>query len=151
MNKYNSFYEIDKGISKPITSSELTFPHISDNIGRGVSFLKVTSPYKYERIGDTLMGGGKLIGFSKLIIGINNYDKILDLASKGNSENVDLTLNDIMVGGVENENSVISSLGKVPEYAQSGILKYIIYIYINILNYILYIIIKILNYTIYNY
>ena len=66
------------------------------------------------------MGGGTLIGFSKLIIGIDNYDKILELASKGNSENVDLNLNDIMGGVGDNENSVISSLGKVPEYAQSG-------------------------------
>ena len=120
MNKYNSFYEIDKGITKTIPSSELTFPHITANIGSGVSFLKVTSPNKYERVGGTLMGGGNLIGLSKLIIGIDNYDEILDLASKGNSENVDLTLNDIMGGGGDNENSVISSLGKVPEYAQSG-------------------------------
>jgi type II pantothenate kinase len=120
MNKYNSFYEIDKGISKPISSSELTFPHISANIGSGVSFLKVTSPFKYERVGGTLMGGGTLIGVSKLILGIDNYDEILELANKGNSENVDLTLNDIMGGGGDNENSVISSLGKVPEYAQSG-------------------------------
>ena len=120
MNKYNSFYEIENNISKPISSSELTFPHISANIGSGVSFLKVTSPYKYERVGGTIMGGGTLIGFSKLIIGIDNYDEILELASKGNYENVDLTLNDIMGGGSENENSVIFSLGKVPEYAQSG-------------------------------
>ena len=120
MSKYNSFYEIDNNISKPISSSALTFPHISANIGSGVSFLKVTSPFKYERVGGTLMGGGTLIGFSKLIIGIDNYDQILELASKGNSENVDLNLNDIMGGVGDNENSVISSLGKVPEYAQSG-------------------------------
>ena len=108
MSKYNSFYEIVNNISKPISSQVLTFPHISANIGSGVSFLKVTSPYKYERVGGTLMGGGTLIGFSKLIIGIDNYDKILELA------------NDIMGGVGDNENSVISSLGKVPEYAQSG-------------------------------
>ena len=51
MSKYNSFYEIDNNISKPISSSALTFPHISANIGSGVSFLKVTSPFKYERVG----------------------------------------------------------------------------------------------------
>jgi type II pantothenate kinase len=120
MNKYNSFFEIENNITKQISSSELTFPHISANIGSGVSFLKVISPDKYERVGGTLMGGGTLIGFSKLIIGIDNYDEILELASKGNAENVDLTLNDIMGGGADNENSVIFSLGKVPEYAQSG-------------------------------
>ena len=90
------------------------------NIGSGVSFLKVISPDKYERVGGTLMGGGTLIGFAKKSIGIDNYEEILELASKGNSENVDLTLNDIMGGNDESENSVVSSLGKVPEYAQSG-------------------------------
>ena len=120
MNKYNSFYEIDNNISRPISSSELKFPHITANIGSGVSFLKVISPDKYERVGGTLMGGGTLIGFAKKSIGIDNYEEILELASKGNSENVDLTLNDIMGGNDESENSVVSSLGKVPEYAQSG-------------------------------
>jgi type II pantothenate kinase len=120
MNKYNSFYEIDNNISRRISSSELKFPHITANIGSGVSFLKVISPDKYERVGGTLMGGGTLIGFAKKSIGIDNYEEILELASKGNSENVDLTLNDIMGGNDESENSVVSSLGKVPEYAQSG-------------------------------
>ena len=121
MNQFNSFYEIDNNnISKFISPSEFKFPHITANIGSGVSFLKVTSPYKYERVGGTLMGGGTLIGFAKKSIGIDNYEEILNLASKGNSENVDLTLNDIMAGGDDSENSVVSSLGKVPEYAQSG-------------------------------
>ena len=100
--------------------SQYLHPHLSANIGSGVSFLKVTSPFKYERVGGTLIGGGTFIGVSKLIFGIDNYDEILELANKGNSENVDLTLNDIMGGGGDNENSVISSLGKIPEYAQSA-------------------------------
>ena len=121
MNKYNSFYEIENNISKIISPSELSYPHISVNIGSGVSFLKVISPDKYERVGGTLMGGGTLIGFSKKSIGIDDFEEILELANKGISENVDLTLNDIMGGGGDdNDNNVISSLGKVPEYCQSG-------------------------------
>ena len=120
MNKYNSFYEIENNTSKLISPSELSYPHISVNIGSGVSFIKVISQDKYERVGGTLMGGGTLIGFSKKSIGIDDFDEILELANKGISENVDLTLNDIMGGGDDNENNVISSLGKVPEYCQSG-------------------------------
>ena len=67
------------------------------------------------------MGGGTLMGFSKLILGVDNYDEILELANKGNNDNVDLTMKDLMgVKDNDNENSVISSLGKIPEYAQSG-------------------------------
>lgn len=118
MNKYNSFYEIIENKSYPISSSELTFPHICTNIGSGVSFLKVTSPTEYERVGGTLMGGGTLIGFSKLTIGMDDYDQILEFASKGNFENVDLTKNDYILGN--DDNNIIASLGKVPDFIMSG-------------------------------
>ena len=117
MNKFNTFYEIVGDKSNPISPSELTFPHICVNIGSGVSFLKVVSPYKYERVGGTLMGGGTLIGFAKLVIGIDSYDQILELASKGNYENVDWTKNDFFLDG---DNSVIASLGKIPDFIQTG-------------------------------
>ena len=120
MNKYNSFYEIDNNISKPISPSEFTFPHITVNIGTGVSFLKVTSLDKYQRVGGTLMGGGSFIGLAKRTIGIDNYEEIIELASKGNYENVDLTLKDIMKGDDACENCVVSSLEKIPELIHSG-------------------------------
>jgi len=60
------------------------------------------------------MGGGTLIGFAKKSIGIDNYEEILELASKGNSENVDLTLYDIM-GRMMNAKIVLFHLwGKFP-------------------------------------
>ena len=120
MNKYNSFYEINNNITKTIPSSEFSFPHISANIGSGVSFLKVSSPYKYERVGGTSIGGGTLIGLSKLIFGIENYDEILELVCKGNAENVDLTLNNIIGEAAKDENRFILSLGKIQEYALGG-------------------------------
>ena len=121
LNKYNSFYEIDNNISKPISPSEFAFPHITVNIGTGVSFLKVTSLDKYERIGGTLLGGGSFIGLAKKMIEMDNYDEIIELASKGNYENVDLTLKDIMKEDSKSENSVVSSFGKIPEYIQKDI------------------------------
>ena len=120
MNKYNSFYEVDNNITKQISPLEFKFPHITVNIGTGVSFLKVTSLNNYERIGGTLMGGGTFIGLIKKIINLDNYEEIIEFASKGNKENVDLTLNDIINENDKFENSVISSLEKVPDYVQSG-------------------------------
>ena len=121
MNKYNSFYEIDNNISKSISPSEFTFPHITVNIGTGVSFLKVSSLDKYERIGGTLLGGGSFIGLAKTMIHLDNYDEIIELATKGNYENVDLTLKDLMKEEDKIENCVISSFGKIPEYIQKDI------------------------------
>jgi len=124
MNKYNSFYELDNGIMKKIPPSDLLFPHVSANIGSGVSILKVESPKKFERVGGTLMGGGTLIGMAKLTIGMDDYNEILELASKGNCENVDITMNDMNCSKSKEsntgENLSISSLGKIHELVQSG-------------------------------
>lgn len=119
MNSFNSFYEIDDNkISK--VNSDLKFPHISANIGSGVSILKVSSPYKYERVGGTLMGGGTLIGLSKLIFGIDDFEEILKLASKGKCQNVDLTKKDLKESNDNSDNMSIASLGKIHELIQSG-------------------------------
>ena len=101
-------------------NSDLKFPHISANIGSGVRILKVSCPYKYERIGSTLMGGGTLIGLSKLIFGIDNFEEILQLASKGKYENVDLTKKDLKESKDNSDNMSVSSLGKIHEFIQSG-------------------------------
>ena len=112
MNSYSSFYEIegDDNVMKKTPSEDLRFPHILANIGSGVSILKVSSKDKFERVGGTLMGGGTLIGLSKLIIGKDDFNEILELAKKGNNENVDIV----------SENNIVSSLGKIHEYVQAG-------------------------------
>ena len=123
MNVYHSFYEKDNNNKNFKLKSELKFPHISANIGSGVSILKVSSPFTYERIGGTLMGGGTLIGLSKLIFGIDDFDEILELASKGKYENVDLTKNDLANESKDKdttENVSISSLGKIHEFIRLG-------------------------------
>ena len=124
MNYYNNIFEIiNNNEIRTIPFGDFKFPHISVNIGSGVSILKVLSPDKYERIGGTLMGGGTLIGLSKLIIGIDNFDKILELANQGNIENVDITTKDLINNSGDEKSSeieVISSLGKIHEYIQSG-------------------------------
>ena len=111
MNSYSSFYEIEgDNVMKKTPSEDLRFPHILANIGSGVSILKVSSKDKFERVGGTLMGGGTLIGLSKLIIGKDDFNEILELAKKGNNENVDII----------SDNNIVSSLGKIHEYVQAG-------------------------------
>lgn len=124
MNNYNLFYEIDNNTIRNIPSEDLKFPHICSNIGSGVSILKISSTEKYERVGGTLMGGGTLIGLSKLMIGIDDFDEILELASKGRNENIDITENKNLSKDSEEEkmqeDNIISSLGKIHQYVLDG-------------------------------
>ncbi len=50
MNNYNSFFEIENDSIKTVPLTDFSFPHITTNIGSGVSILKVSSGDKYERV-----------------------------------------------------------------------------------------------------
>ena len=126
LNQFNPFYKVEN--SKDIVrvpSTDLTFPHIAVNIGSGVSVLRVDSPnYKdVHRVAGTIMGGGTLLGLAKLLIGVDNYNDILELAQKGDNRKVDLTVKDIYgnqdkVGGdvIDLAGDVVaSSFGKIHE------------------------------------
>lgn len=124
LNQFSPFYKL-KGKSEIIKMEPkmLTYPHISVNIGSGVSILKVDSHNKIERVGGTILGGGALIGLSKILFGIDSYNAILELASKGNYENVDLTIGDIYKNFEKKSNlpdyAISSSLGKIFEKMNS--------------------------------
>ena len=90
MNEYKLIYKIENYKKIFVPSNDLIYPHITVNIGSGVSILKVSSPKDISRVTGTIMGGGTLIGLSKILIGIDNYDEILNLAQKGNLLNIDL-------------------------------------------------------------
>lgn len=49
----------------------------------------------FERVGGTMIGGGTLIGLSNLLTGINDFDKIIELAQAGSNANVDMLVSDI--------------------------------------------------------
>ncbi len=123
INDYGFIYKIqnfDERIEVP--SLDLEFPHITVNIGSGVSILKVCSPLQkdIQRVAGTIMGGGTLIGLSKLLIGIDDYNEIINLAQKGDYHNIDLSNEDIY-GKDSKKNSSepeipLSSFGKVYNY-----------------------------------
>ena len=122
IKNYSFIYKIedfDKKIIVP--NSDLKYPHISVNIGSGVSILKVNSPFKkdIQRVAGTIMGGGTLIGLSKLLIGIDNYNEILNLAQKGDYHKLDLSYEEIYGKNyIKNNNNYkneipVSSFGKI--------------------------------------
>jgi len=116
-----------------IRTVDLVYPHIAVNIGSGVSILLVKSKENVLRVGGTLMGGGKnifiylgtLIGLSKLLLNVDNYNDIMKLAEEGDNLNVDLLVKDIYSNtkssSVPLESDVIaSSFGKLHHYIQTG-------------------------------
>ncbi|CAB4067436.1 coaW [Lepeophtheirus salmonis] len=68
----------------------------------GVSILKVEGEGNFVRIGGTATGGGTFWGLGKLLTSANDFDELLDLASKGDHTNVDLLIKDIYGEGKHN-------------------------------------------------
>ena len=68
------------------------------NVGTGTS-LHYVSNDKQTRIGGTGVGGGTLMGLSKLLTGYEEYNKIVDEAKRGTRE-LDLKVNQIYEGAI---------------------------------------------------
>eukprot|EP01125_Pyxidicula_operculata_P014426 TRINITY_DN4801_c0_g1_i1.p1 TRINITY_DN4801_c0_g1~~TRINITY_DN4801_c0_g1_i1.p1 ORF type:complete len:360 (-),score=33.39 TRINITY_DN4801_c0_g1_i1:83-1162(-) len=71
------------------------FPYLLVNIGSGVSILKVTGKDTFQRVSGTSLGGGTFFGLCKLLTNVDDFEKIKELSSKGDSTTVDLLVRDI--------------------------------------------------------
>ncbi|KAK4161830.1 fumble-domain-containing protein [Cladorrhinum sp. PSN259] len=100
-----------------VQPSENVYPYLLVNIGSGVSFLKVSGPREYERVGGTSLGGGTLWGLLSLLTGARTFDDMLELASQGDNSTVDMLVGDIYgtdYGKIGLKSTTIaSSFGKV--------------------------------------
>jgi type II pantothenate kinase len=104
--------------------SDDIYPYLLVNIGSGVSFLKVSGPREYERVGGTSLGGGTLWGLLSLLTGATTFDEMLDLASRGDNTKVDMLVGDIYgtdYGKIGLKSTTIaSSFGKVFRMTRPG-------------------------------
>ncbi|KAJ9155358.1 Pantothenate kinase [Pleurostoma richardsiae] len=100
-----------------VAPSENTYPYLLVNIGSGVSFLKVSGPREYQRVGGTSLGGGTLWGLLSLLTGARTFDEMLDMAARGDNSKVDMLVGDIYgtdYGKIGLKSTTIaSSFGKV--------------------------------------
>lgn len=100
-----------------VTPSDNVYPYLLVNIGSGVSFLKVSGPREYQRVGGTSLGGGTLWGLLSLLTGARTFDEMLELASQGDNSKVDMLVGDIYgtdYGKIGLKSTTIaSSFGKV--------------------------------------
>lgn len=104
--------------TSPETETEI-YPYLLVNIGLGVSMIKVTGPGPegFERIGGSSLGGGTLWGLLSLLTDARDYNEMLEMAQKGDNENIDLLVGDIY-GSSYNKiglksNHIASSFAKV--------------------------------------
>lgn len=89
--------------------------------GTGTAIVEVRrrgSEYHVRHLGGTGVGGGTLLGLSKLLLGRSSVESLLDLAARGNPKRIDLTVGDIVGGpiGKLDVEATASNFGKVGDY-----------------------------------
>lgn len=108
-----------KFISSPYTEQGDIYPYLLVNIGSGVSMVKVVGPGPtgFERIGGSSLGGGTLWGLLSLLTEAKDYNEMLEMALRGDNENIDLLVGDIYGSNYNKiglkSNHIASSFAKV--------------------------------------
>lgn len=95
---YTYDYRLDvvQYLDLPVTDPLEVYPYMLVNIGLGVLMIKVEGPNsQFERIGGLSLGGGTLWGLLLLLTLAQNYNEMLDMAKRGNNDNIDLLVGDI--------------------------------------------------------
>lgn len=73
--------------------------YLLTNVGTGTSIHCVENN-KQERIGGTGIGGGTLVGLSRLLTGVTDYEELVSLARQGSRDRIDLKVKHIYEGKV---------------------------------------------------
>lgn len=71
--------------------------YILSNVGTGTSIHHVDNS-KQQRIGGTGVGGGTIMGLSRLLTGLTDYETIVPLAAEGFRDRIDLKVSHIYEG-----------------------------------------------------
>lgn len=86
------------------------------SMGTGTALIEVRNGGKNIRhVGGTGVGGGTLIGLSRKMLGVSNISVLVEMAEKGDSKRVDLTVGDIVGDGIGllSADMTASNLGRV--------------------------------------
>lgn len=86
------------------------------SMGTGTALIEVRNGGKTIRhVGGTGVGGGTLIGLSRKMLGVSSISVLVEMAEKGDSKRVDLTVGDIVGNGIGmlSAEMTASNLGRV--------------------------------------
>lgn len=88
------------------------------SMGTGTAYISVVGDQIMHE-GGTGVGGGTLLGLANKMIGVRTFDNIMELAEKGNINNVNLTIGDISKDKISNMQGEItaSNFGKISDVA----------------------------------
>lgn len=64
------------------------------SLGTGTAFVRVTGD-RFAHLGGSGVGGGTLLGLSRLLCGTNDAEQLAQLALRGDLSNIDLTIGDV--------------------------------------------------------
>ena len=90
------------------------------SMGTGTAIVHAHSDGKMDYLGGTGVGGGTLMGLSKLLLAADTVGHIEEYASLGNIANIDLRIKDITAGGsasVLSQDLTASNFGNVSDLA----------------------------------
>ena len=93
------------------------------SMGTGTALVYAETGKESLYLGGTGVGGGTLVGLSKLLTGMSKVDNIIECAKDGNLHNVDLTVNQITKTDVHPDLSpdlTAANFGRVSELATKG-------------------------------
>ena len=93
------------------------------SMGTGTAIVHASKSGGMKYLGGTGVGGGTLVGLSKLMCGAESIDHIVEIASTGNLANVDLRIKDMTakdaLGGLPGDMTA-ANFGNVSEIAEKG-------------------------------
>jgi len=91
---------------------------IITNIGTGTIIIEANREGIFH-VGGSGVGGGTIIGLSKILLNISDFKNIMDLAAKGNLNQVDLTIQDIAETSISflREDATAANFGKMLDTA----------------------------------
>ncbi len=84
------------------------------SMGTGTAFVKAHGQC-IQHLGGTGVGGGTILGLSKAMVNLSNFENIIEVASEGKLEHVDLSIGDISHTEIGNMPSTLtaSNFGKM--------------------------------------
>ncbi|MBQ7364127.1 MAG: type II pantothenate kinase [Clostridia bacterium] len=93
------------------------------SMGTGTAIVYAEQGKDSVYLGGTGVGGGTLVGLSKLLTGMSKIDNIIECAKEGDLHNIDLTVNQITQTDIHPDLSpdlTAANFGKVSELATKG-------------------------------
>ena len=96
---------------------------IAVSLGTGTAVVHASKEHGIQYLGGTGVGGGTLMGLSKLLLKADNIDHIVEIAEDGNLSNIDLCIGDISANesvGVMPADLTASNFGNVSDLASKS-------------------------------